>query len=32
MCIWKQWKRVKTRYKALRQLNIPHAPEKATGE
>lgn len=24
MCIWKQWKRVKTRYKALRQLNIPH--------
>lgn len=24
MCIWKQWKRVKTRYKSLRQLNIPH--------
>jgi group II intron reverse transcriptase/maturase len=24
MCIWKQWKRVQTRYKSLRQLGIPH--------
>ncbi|MBL7774828.1 MAG: group II intron reverse transcriptase/maturase [Saprospiraceae bacterium] len=24
MCIWKQWKKVKTRYKSLRQLSVPH--------
>lgn len=24
MCIWKQWKRVKTRYAALRQLGVQH--------
>ena len=24
MCIWKQWKKVKTRYKKLRKLGLNH--------
>ena len=24
MCIWKYWKKIKTKYKALRQLGISH--------